>query len=256
MSTRRGRRHDSMMGRSHFASGIVAFLATSEPMHYTPVQAGIGALVVSSAALLPDLDHEHATVSNALGPVSRGVSRGVAALAGGHRRGTHCLLGIGFLGVIAQGCAMNRHELLGMAVLSGILIVTLAAGVQMFQSPPPRRQRPGQRQTPAQQERQRRRRIQNWIGDLAPIPVVIIGVCFTNVDLTTVPIALVIGCLAHVLGDCLTNTGCPIFWPLSDARLKFGLFKTGGKFEKWVVFPVLILTAYGLAGWQVWATIT
>jgi membrane-bound metal-dependent hydrolase YbcI (DUF457 family) len=242
-----------MMGRSHFASGIVAFLATSAQMHYTPVQAAIGALVVSSASLLPDLDHEHATVSNALGPVSRGVSKGIAALAGGHRKGTHCLIGIGLLGVIAQGCVMNRHGLLGMAVLSGILIVTLAAGVQMFQPhAPPRRQRP----TPAQQDRQRRWRIQTWIGDLAPIPVVIAGVCLSNVDLTTVPVALVIGCLAHVLGDCLTNSGCPIFWPLSNARLKFGLFKTGGKFETWVVFPALILAAYGLAGWQVWATIT
>lgn len=220
-----------MMGRSHFASGIVAFLATSEQMHYTPVQAGIGALVVSSAALLPDIDHPSATVSRTFGPVSRGVSKGIAALADGHRKGTHCLFGIGLLGLLAQAGVMYRHHIVQGAALCAILIVTLAAGVRML-------------------------RIPGWVDDLAPIPIVIIGVCFTNVDLTTVPIALVIGCLAHVLGDCLTNSGCPIFWPLSNARLKFGLFKTGGKFEKWVMFPALILTAYGLAGWQVWATIT
>lgn len=220
-----------MMGRSHFASGIVAFEATAAQMHYTPTQAVIGAVVVSSAALLPDIDHPQATVSRTFGPISRGVSKGIAALAGGHRRGTHCLLGIGLLAAIAQGCVMNRHALLGMAVLSMILILTLAAGVRMLKIP-------------------------GWIDDLAPIPVVLAGVFVSNIDLTTVPVALAIGCLAHSIGDSLTNSGWMPFWPLSDARLKFGLFKTGGKFETLVVFPVLVLAAVGMAWWKVWATIT
>lgn len=220
-----------MMGRSHFVSGIVAFEVTAAQMHYSPVQAGIGALVVSSAALLPDIDHQKATISRAYGPITVGVSRAVAVLAGGHRKGTHSLFGIGLLGMIAQACVMYRHNLLGMLVLSGILIVTLAAGVRIL-------------------------RIPGWIDDLAPVPVVLAAVFLTNIDLTTVPIALVIGCLAHVLGDCLTNSGCPVLWPLSDERLKFGLFRTGKRFEKWIVFPVLVLAAYGLAAWKVWATIT
>ena len=220
-----------MMGRSHFVSGIVAFEGTAAWMHYTPTQAAVGAIVVSSAALLPDIDHPSATISRTFWPVSRGVSKGIATLAGGHRRGTHSLFGIGLLGAIAQGCVMDRHGLLGMAVLSAILIVTLAAGVRIL-------------------------RIPGWIDDLAPIPVVLTAVVFTNIDLTAVPVALVIGCLAHVLGDCLTNSGCPILWPLSDERLKFGLFKTGKRAEKWIVFPVLVLAAYGMAAWKVWATIT
>jgi membrane-bound metal-dependent hydrolase YbcI (DUF457 family) len=59
-----------------------------------------------------------------------------------------------------------------------------------------------------------------------------------------------------VIGDCLTNSGCPIFWPLSDERLKLKLFKTGKRAEKWIVFPVLVVTAFGMAWWKVWATIT
>lgn len=220
-----------MMGRSHFVSGIVAFEATASAMHYTPVQAAVGAIVVSSAALLPDIDHQKATISRTYGPITVGVSRAIAALAGGHRKGTHSLLGIGLLGLIAQAGVMYRHHLLGMLVLSSILIVTLAAGVRLL-------------------------RIPGWIDDLAPIPVVIAGVGFTNIDLSTVPIALVIGCLTHVAGDCLTNSGCPILWPLSDERLKVGLFKTGKKAEKWIVFPALMLAAYALGAWKVWATIT
>jgi len=220
-----------MMGRSHFVSGIVAFEATAAQMHYTPTQAITGAIVVSSAALLPDIDHSRATISRTYGPITVGASRLIATLAGGHRRGTHSLAGIGLLGLIAQACVMYRHQLAGMVVLSAILIVTLAAGVRVL-------------------------RIPGWIDDMAPIPVVIAGVCLTNIDLTAVPVALVIGCLAHVLGDCLTNSGCPILWPLSDERLKFGLFKTGKRFEKWVVFPVLVLAAYVLGAWKVWATIT
>lgn len=219
------------MGRSHFVSGIVAFEATAAQMHYTPGQAAVGALVVSSAALLPDIDHQHATISRTYGPVTVGASRLIATLAGGHRKGTHSVFGIGLLGLIAQACVMYRHSVLGMLVLSAILIVTLAAGVRLL-------------------------RIPGWIDDLAPIPVVIAGVFLTNIDLTTVPVALVIGCLAHVLGDCLTNSGCPVLWPLSDDRLKFGLFKTGKKAEKWVVFPALVIAAYALGAWKVWATIT
>jgi membrane-bound metal-dependent hydrolase YbcI (DUF457 family) len=220
-----------MMGRSHFVSGIVAFEVTAEQMHYTPTQAVIGAVVVSSAALLPDIDHPQATVSRTFGPISRGVSLGIAKLAGGHRRGTHCLLGIGLLAAIAQGCVMNRHSLPGMVVLSVILILTLAAGVRVLKIP-------------------------GLIDDLAPIPVVLVVVCTTSIDLTSVPVALAIGCLAHVVGDCLTNSGCPIFWPLSDARLKFGLFRTNGRFERFVVFPLLVVAAIGMAWWKVWATIT
>jgi membrane-bound metal-dependent hydrolase YbcI (DUF457 family) len=220
-----------MMGRSHFVSGIVAFEVTASQMHYTPEQAAIGAIVVASAALLPDIDHQHATISRTYGPITVGVSRVIAKLAGGHRRGTHSLVGIGILGMAAQACVTYRHQILAMAVLSGILIVTLAAGVRML-------------------------RIPGWIDDLAPIPVVVIGVAFTNVDLTSVPVALVIGCVTHVIGDCLTNSGCPILWPLSDERLKLGLFKTGKRAETWIVFPVLVLTAFGMYAWKVWATIT
>jgi membrane-bound metal-dependent hydrolase YbcI (DUF457 family) len=224
-------RHTIMMGRSHFVSGIVAFEVTAEQMHYTPTQAVIGAIVVSSAALLPDIDHPQATVSRAVGPISRVVSLGIAKLAGGHRRGTHCLIGIGLLAAIAQGCVVHRHSLLGMIVLSVILILTLAAGVRIL-------------------------RIPGLVDDLAPIPVVLVGVCMTNIDLTTVPVALMIGCLAHSIGDSLTNSGWMPFWPLSEVRIKFGLFKTGGKFEKLVVFPVLVVAAIGMAWWKVWATIT
>jgi membrane-bound metal-dependent hydrolase YbcI (DUF457 family) len=220
-----------MMGRSHFVSGIVAFETVAGHLHYTPGQAVVGAFVTSCAALLPDIDHPKATVSRTFGPISSGVSRAIAALAGGHRKGTHCLLGIAFLGMVAQACVMYRHAVLSMLVLSVILILTLAAGVRIL-------------------------RIPGWIDDLAPIPVVLTGVVFTNIDLTSVPIALVIGCLAHVLGDCLTNSGCPIFWPLSDERLKFGLFRTNGKAERLIVFPVLLVVAVGMAMWKIWATIT
>lgn len=220
-----------MMGRSHFVSGIVAFEATAAWMHYTPEQAVIGVIVATSASLLPDIDHQHATISRTYGPITVGVSRVIAKLAGGHRRGTHSLLGIGAFGLLAQACVMNRHTVWAAALLSAILIVTIAAGVRIL-------------------------RIPGWIDDLAPIPVVVFGVAFTNIDLSSVPAALVLGCVTHVIGDCLTNSGCPILWPLSDERLKFGLFRTGKWAEKWVVFPVLVLAACGMYMWKVWATIT
>lgn len=216
-----------MLGRSHFVSGVVAFEATAGALHYTPTQAIVGAIVVSSAALLPDIDHGEATISRTYGPVTRLISYLVATISGGHRKGTHCLFGIGLLGALVYFCLPYRHQAVGLAVLSTILIITLAAGVRIFKIP-------------------------GRLDDFAPIPVVLLVVGMTNIDLSSVPEALVIGCLTHVAGDCATNSGCPIFFPFSNWRLKAALFSTGGWFELKVVFPALVLSAAGLAAWRVW----
>ena len=88
-----------MMGRTHATSGAVAFLALAPALDTygivpaTPVTIVAGTLAAAGAALLPDLDHEHATVAQSLGFVTRSLTKIVSKISGGHRNGTHSLLG-------------------------------------------------------------------------------------------------------------------------------------------------------------------
>lgn len=89
-----------MMGPSHAATGAAAWLALTgwhspvEALHLPAELQLLGALTTAGAALISDWDHPRASVAHALPPVTEWMSRGITRAAGGHRRGTHSLLGI------------------------------------------------------------------------------------------------------------------------------------------------------------------
>lgn len=66
-----------------------------------------------------------------------------------------------------------------------------------------------------------------------------------------------VGCLTHILGDCLTISGCPLLWPLpirGDRWRMVGIwkpmrFRTGKWVERTIVAPLLLIAgiAAGLA---------
>jgi inner membrane protein len=90
-----------MMGRSHAATGAAAVLLV-QPHQPWPALVATAALGAATA-LLPDLDIESSTVSNSLGPVTRLISRGVAAVCDGHRGGTHSLVALAFVTFLVVG---------------------------------------------------------------------------------------------------------------------------------------------------------
>ncbi|HEX8923512.1 MAG TPA: metal-dependent hydrolase [Patescibacteria group bacterium] len=68
--------------------------------------------------------------------------------------------------------------------------------------------------------------------------------------------ALMIGYISHLFMDGLTEEGIPLLFPI---KLKFGLppikrmrIKTGHWFEKWIIFPLLIvyIIGFGFLNWQ------
>jgi hypothetical protein len=70
-------------------------------------------------------------------------------------------------------------------------------------------------------------------------------------------IAVALGCLTHCLGDALTESGCPILFPVPIAGetwyeiklLPPGFrFHTDGLAENYLVLPALV----ALTGWLVW----
>lgn len=65
---------------------------------------------------------------------------------------------------------------------------------------------------------------------------------------TSVGMVVAVGYIAHLIGDMLTPSGVPLFWPLK-VSVKIPLFKTGGVLERLVVYPLLLV---GLGFLMIW----
>jgi membrane-bound metal-dependent hydrolase YbcI (DUF457 family) len=85
-----------MMGRTHALTGAAAWavLAAAGGVH-GPLPVLGGGAVCTVAALLPDLDSVGSAAARSLGFASKGVAYIVRGCSGGHRHGTHSLLGGG-----------------------------------------------------------------------------------------------------------------------------------------------------------------
>jgi len=216
-----------MMGHSHALSGALVWLAAAPGLAaLTPVAGDAllpaeliaGALVCAGAAMLPDLDHPSATIAQTFGPVTWLLSKVVNVLAGGHRHATHSLLfcvAAGF-GAHALGQWNTVARDVVVVLMIGLALRALAVGV------------PGRTITSA---------VVNVL--LTTAIFVILG--SLGVGYEWLGLAVGIGCLAHVAGDCLTERGCPVLWPLKGRWLlpyKIG-FKTGKAFEQRLLAPAL-----------------
>jgi membrane-bound metal-dependent hydrolase YbcI (DUF457 family) len=217
-----------MMGRTHALTGTLGAIGISFYVPLSIPEALTAVVITTGAALLPDIDHPNSTVSKSLGPITVAFCWLMTLVSGGHRRGTHSIAGILALGAVAQAGVMYRNTGAGQVALCTTMILAIAGAVRLL-------------------------RIPGWLDDLAPIPIVIALVCLTRVPLDIVPAALILGCAIHVLGDIITLTGCPIWWPFSDERVKLGLFKTNGIAERLVVTPVVIVGIVGMVAWEVFS---
>lgn len=216
-----------MMGKAHALTGIAAGLGMTLYAAEFPVSdVVIGTAVCAGAALLPDIDHPNSTISKTFGPLTGGLSWVMNTITGGHRRGTHSLPGIFLMGIGTQAAVMYRETTAGKVALCLILSLLMSALVRLLHIP-------------------------GWFDDFIPIPIVAGIVCLTSVPLDIVPVALMAGCLVHVVGDIMTKTSCPIFWPFSKSGVKLALFKTNGPFERYVVVPATVLGIVAEIVWKV-----
>src|SRR6266487_963532 len=116
-----------MMARSHALLGAAGWLAAapvvSDAIHQPLDLPALAAstLVCAGAALLPDLDHHDGLIANSLGPPTRLLARGVAAISGGHRHATHSLL----FGLLAGGLAWTLVRYAGRPAM--LLLALLCA---------------------------------------------------------------------------------------------------------------------------------
>lgn len=263
-----------MMAAGHSISGAATGLYAATLardlglLDIGPAATLTGAALCAGAALLPDLDHPRATVATAFGPASVALARGVHGISatvyentrtltdenrdGGHRGLTHTAafaLGLGALvAVLAQ---LVPHAVPG--VLFVLLVLALRGLIPNLQK---RMGRPGEhshwkRHLPlalAVAWRRWKGRLGIW-GLAAALTWLLADALPTSDVGAWLGAMVALGCLTHCAGDAVTEMGCPVLWPVKIGGQRWRLigppkslrFPAGGRFERWLVMPVLIV---------------
>ncbi|GAB2482153.1 metal-dependent hydrolase [Promicromonospora xylanilytica] len=195
-----------MMGGNHAATGAAAWVAVTAS---TPIAFGwypgvtdtgviAGALVCAGAALLPDADHHSGTIANSLSPVSDVVVKGIEAVSGGHRKGTHSILGIAVFTAIAWALSLlsidTGNEQLGTILIGpGIMCVLLVAfALKALKIT-------------------RDTKVLPWTTS---ITLAVLIAIFAPEEWYWMPFSVALGCTVHIIGDMITTAGVPLLWPL------------------------------------------
>src|SRR5260370_41948110 len=83
-----------MLGRDHALSGALAFTAVAPLLHVTGVHLATGIALSAGAGVLPDLDEPGSTIARTFGFLTGAFAWIVHKISGGHRKGTHSLIGV------------------------------------------------------------------------------------------------------------------------------------------------------------------
>ena len=216
-----------MLARDHALSGALVFTAVAPVLHVSGPALLAGAVFTAGAATAPDIDERGSTISRTLGFFTEAVSWLVHKISGGHRKGTHSILGVAVFTFAAWLAVTHAGSLTGKIVLGVILGLILAAGVRAL-------------------------RIGGHHGDVIGLAGAAAAI-YWNAGLTLVPLCIALGASAHIAGDELTHDGCPLAWPVS--RRKYHLLPrrlqiTTGRFaEHWIV-STLLLAGLGYLLWH------
>ncbi len=201
-----------MMGRSHAIAGAVSWVAfAAVAPEITGLVGGMGAagiaagsLIAAGMALWPDLDQKSSTASRALPPVTSVLSALLALISGGHRKGTHSLLGLAvtLFGAYALSwwtVTIGDVEFGPGPALAAIVVAGLAFDGLELGLP----------------------QVVTWLLSLATGGVVWMLLPHARVEPWTFArpswfvLAVGVGYLAHLVGDMLTARGVPLLWPFS-----------------------------------------
>ena len=189
-----------MMGANHAAMGGATWilLTTSAPtaMHVAtmgPTGVIAGALVAAGSALLADADHHNGTIAHSA-PGGKLVTGAVGKLTGGHRHGTHSLLGmaaavIGSLALGGWSFQVGDSSIpIGIGIATMIIVGFGVKAMKVFQSA---------------------KVLPFFVGLIVALMVMLMA----PADWHWFPWAVGIGYGIHLLGDFLTTDGLALLWP-------------------------------------------
>jgi membrane-bound metal-dependent hydrolase YbcI (DUF457 family) len=216
-----------MLGHSHALSGGVAGLAAGLFMHMSVQHTAALAGFTAGMALLPDLDKCGSSPARCLGFLSEAVAWIFGRISGGHRHATHSLLGIAAFTGLAWLSAHFRYDLAGKAGLALLMTLSVAGGLEALHL------------------------VRGHLADLIGIGVAALEVWY-GYGLSLIPLAVLIGCSTHIVGDMLTDSGCMLAFPWSKHRFHLLpeplAFTTGTRPEIMIVDPILTGALLLLAG--------
>lgn len=243
-----------MKGSSHFACGILAGLATAPLIigHQPDVgELVVVSLVVAGASFWPDADHHSASIAHTFGYPTRVFARFVGRISGGHRHATHSLLGAVVFGLLAWGTAVFG------GTVGGYLAVRFGASASVTDV--------------ARQVGQyfavicslglgvgglglTRKGVVESLVTFVGCAVFVLAAASSGVTFEWVPAAVVVGCLAHLAGDILTEQGIPVLWPY-PRRFRLATLDTGRFPETGIVMPlvglaIIAVALYRLGAWS------
>ena len=215
-----------MMGRTHALSGLVTGVAVAHFVwHMNAQHMAVAAAVAAGAAVLPDIDHRDTSVASSFGFVSEAFAWLVGRVSGGHRHGTHSLVGIAAFSEASMLAEHYQWTIGGKIGLGLLLVLVVAAGFRALN-------------------------IGGHFGDLLAIAGAA-AMLYSGYEVAQVPWLIAAGTAAHLAGDMLTDQGIPIFWPVSRVHFRFlpepFAITTGTRPERWIVAPTLI----GALAWLV-----
>lgn len=213
-----------MMGRDHAVLAGFLALAVGRVAGLPPAEQLVVAGVVAGASLIPDIDEPNSTVSHVLEPMSGWVSHQVARIADGHRQATHSLTAAVCVGLAAWAATLIRlggEVTIATVILGLVLALAARALLPRFLVS---------------------HLVALGIGALVTYEIV----AHMTIGLW-LPLAVVGGWLAHLLGDWLTTGGVPLFWPVSDHHYALPILAHTGSWREHLMAWVLIAAGYLIA---------
>jgi membrane-bound metal-dependent hydrolase YbcI (DUF457 family) len=218
-----------MMGSNHAATGAAGWLIVTTQftvplellnkptgLHLANFNLGFGlggfdalaivlfAFVVAGAALAPDADHHNATIAHSLPPLSNLICGGIGAISGGHRHGTHSIVGIAAFTGIAYAAGLWRMDIgpfanvgIGAGIISLLLVAFAAKALRVIPDT--------------------MRKLPWFVGIIGGTLVAFLG----PGEAWVLPFAVALGCAIHIAGDMLTTEGVNLFWPFAIKAPKF-----------------------------------
>jgi membrane-bound metal-dependent hydrolase YbcI (DUF457 family) len=230
-----------MLGRDHALTGAVVFAAFAPVLHVPLVDLPAGVVLGAGAGVLPDIDHPDSTIAESFGFLTEGFAKFTNVISGGHRHGTHSLIGVAVFTAGAWAAGMFQahtktapiagHGSLSLAMIPAALFLTLLYSSAL-----------------------RALHIGGHHGDLIGFAGAAVT-CYLGTDVTPITVwhwqvpfiavAVALGCVAHIAGDELTHGGCPVLWPVSKHEFhllpKPMQITTAKMTENRIIFPLLVI---------------
>jgi membrane-bound metal-dependent hydrolase YbcI (DUF457 family) len=244
-----------MLGRDHALSGAVVFAVVAPSLHMPLAVLPAGVVLGAGAGVLPDIDHPDSTIASSFGFLTELFAKFTNLIAGGHRHGTHSLIGIAVFtaGAWASG-SLQMHSKGGIAFGHGSLSVYMIPALLYL--------------TLLYSSALRALKVGGHHGDLIGFVSAAVT-CYLGTDVTPIAVghwnipflavATALGCAAHIAGDELTHGGCPLLWPV--IKHEFHLLPkpmqitTAKMVENRIIFPALtvaLIAVLALAIWHVY----